>query len=543
MDAKSFPGYERSYGTPIRVLMMMVSLVLVIALSNVAMLLLARNAARQREFAVRLALGATRAILLRQLLIESLLLVTGGGALAWVFAVFTSRTLGLWARIESSLAPDRTVLLFTLGLLILAAIVFGLAPLRIALATGVTSAIKTSQATAHADAGQSRTGRIVVVMQLMFCVVLLVGAGLLIRTLRNLEERPLGMDVNGLVVFGIKPNTRTLAETNAFYRELLTKLRELPGVQGTTIMQERLGSGWSANNNMKVDGRLPEVRNGESRTVRSNVVGPDFFHTLGVPVLMGRDFTSSDTSNSPHVGIVNETFVKRFLHGQHPLGHRIGPASINWDMQIVGVVKDHKYRSIDEDPIPMAWYMYAQIPVLSEMQVELRVHGNPLEIVPTAAKVVAQMDPNLPLIQPMTQRAQFDTTIAQPMLFARLAAFFGLLAALLVATGLHGVLSYRVNMRTAEIGLRMAVGARRRQVVWMIVKDSLALTAVGVLTGAPLAMLIGQALRGSLYGVKAFDAMSYLIAILGVGAIALGASAMPAGRAASVDPLKALRIE
>jgi predicted permease len=543
MDAKSFPGYERSYGTPIRVLMMMVSLVLVIALSNVAMLLLARNAARQREFAVRLALGATRAILLRQLLIESLLLVTGGGALAWVFAVFASRTLGLWARIESSLAPDRTVLLFTFGLLILAAIVFGLAPLRIALATGVTPAIKTSQATAHTDTGQSRTGRIVVVMQMMFCVVLLVGAGLLIRTLRNLEQTPLGMDVDGLVVFGIKPNTQTLAETNAFYRQLLSKLRELPGVQDTTIMQERLGSGWSANNNMKVDGRLPEVGNGESRTVRSNVVGPDFFRTLGVPVLKGRDFTSSDTSNSPHVGVVNETFVKRFLHGQHPLGHRIGPASINWDMEIVGVVKDHKYRSIDEDPIPMAWYMCAQIPVLGEMQVELRVHGDPLEIVPTAAKVVAQMDPNLPLIQPMTQHAQFDTTIAQPMLFARLAAFFGLLAVLLVATGLYGVLSYRVNIRTTEIGVRMAVGARRSQVVWMIVKDSLALTAIGVVTGAPLAMLMGQALRGSLYGVKAFDAVSYLIAILGVGAIALVASAMPAGRAASVDPLKALRIE
>jgi ABC-type antimicrobial peptide transport system permease subunit len=175
--------------------------------------------------------------------------------------------------------------------------------------------------------------------------------------------------------------------------------------------------------------------------------------------------------------------------------------------------------------------------------VELRVHGNPLEIVPTAAKVVAQIDPNLPLIQPVTQRAQFDTTIAQPMLFARLAGFFGLLAVLLVATGLYGVLSYRVNMRTAEIGVRMAVGARRRQVVWMIVKDSLTVAVVGVLTGAPLAMLIGQALRGSLYGVKAFDAVSYLIAILGVGAIALAASAMPAGRAASVNPLRALRIE
>jgi predicted permease len=435
-DAKSFPGYEANYGKPLRVLMMMVGLVLLIALSNVAMLLMARNAARQREFAVRMALGATRAILLRQLLIESALLVTGGGVLAWAFAVFASRTLGSWARIETSLAPDGTVLLFTLGLLVLAAFVFGLAPMRIALAAGAATAIKTSQATAHADVGRSRTGRVVVAMQMMICIVLLVGAGLLIRTLRNLEQTPLGMDVDGLVVFGIRPNTQTLAETNAFYRELMDKLRALPGVEDVAIMQERLGSGWSANNAMKVDGRLPDVASGESRTVRSNVVGPEFFHTLGVPVLMGRDFASSDTSTSPHVGIVNETFVKRFLNGQYPLGHRIGPASINWDMEIVGVVKDHKYRSIDEAPIPMAWYMYAQIPVLSGMTGELRVRGNPLAILPTAAKAVAQLDPDLPLIEPMTQRAQFETTIAQQMMFARLAGFFGLLAVVLAATGI-----------------------------------------------------------------------------------------------------------
>jgi predicted permease len=543
MDAKSFPGFEDQYGKPLHVLMMMVSLVLLIALSNAAMLLVARNAARQREIAVRLALGATRAILLEQLLIESALLVTGGGMLAWVFAVFASRTLGLWAHIETSLAPDGTVLLFTLALLTLATLVFGLAPLRSTLAAGVGPAMKTSQATTHVDAGRSRTGRIVVAMQMMLCVVLLVGAGLLIRTLRNLEQTPLGMNVDGLVVFGIKPNTQTLAETNAFYRELMAKLRALPGVVGVTIMQERLGSGWSANNNMNVDGRLPDVANGESRTVRSNVVGPDFFRTLGVPVLMGRDFTLSDTSTSPHVGVVNETFVKRFLHGQYPLGHRIGPASINWDMEIVGVVKDHKYRSIDEAPIPMAWYMYAQIPVLSEMNVELRVNGNPLALVPTAAKVVSQVDPNLSLVQPITQQEQFETTIAQQMLFARLAGLFGVLAVLLVATGLYGVLAYRVNMRTAEIGVRMAVGARRGQVVWLILKDSFLLAAAGVLTGVPFAMLEGHALQSSLYGVKALDMVSYLVAILGVGGIALAASVIPARRAACVDPLKALRAE
>lgn len=403
--------------------------------------------------------------------------------------------------------------------------------------------MKTSQATAHADAGRSRTGRIIVMIQMMLCVVLLVGAGLLIRTLRNLEHTPLGMDVDGLVVFDIKPNTQTLAETNAFYRDLMAKLHALPGVSNVTIMQERLGSGWSANNSMKVDGRLPDVANGESDTVRSNVVGPDFFHTLGVPVLMGRDFTSSDTSTSPHVGVVNETFVKRFLHGQYPLGHRIGPSAINWDMEIVGVVKDHKYRSIEEAPIPMAWYMYAQIPVLSGMSVELRVHGNPMAIVPTAAKAVAQLDPNLPLIQPITQRAQFETTIAQQLLFARLAGFFGLLAVLLVATGLYGVLSYRVNMRTTEIGVRMAVGARREQVVWMILKDSLLLALAGVLMGVPLAVLVGRALATSLYGVTTLDAASYLAAVVAVAVVAMVASAVPASRAASVDPLTALRAE
>ena len=247
-----------------------------------------------------------------------------------------------------------------------------------------------------------------------------------------------------------------------------------------TVMEERLGSGWSDNSDMMVDGKLPDVANGASRTVRSNVAGPDFFTTLGVPVLSGRDFADSDTAASPHVGIINEEFARRFLPNQNPLGHTIGTDDGQYTMTIVGVVKDHKYRSIDEEPIPMAWYMYAQIPMVGPMSVEMRVHGEPLAILPAARKAVQQIDPNLPLIQPMTQRAQFDTTISQQILFARLAGFFGFLAVVLVATGLYGTLAYRVSMRTAEIGVRMAVGARREQVVWMILKDSLALTCAGV---------------------------------------------------------------
>jgi predicted permease len=542
-DAKSFPGYDRMYGNPLRILMAMVGLVLLIAFANVAMLLAARNAARQREFSLRQALGAGRGELFRQLLTESLILVTAGGALAWAFAVTAARLLANWAQIESSLAPDKTVLLFTSGVLVLSALLFGLAPMRVALAGRAELALKTSAATSNADAGKSRTGKIVVALQMAMCIVVLVGAGLLIRTLRNLENTPLGMRVDGLVVFGVKPDIPSVPAGVAFYQNLMSKLRILPGVESVTVMDSRIGA-WESNNSaMLVDGRLPEVANGGSRTVRSNVVGPDFFRTLGVPILAGRDFADSDTANSPHVGIINEEFARRFLPNQDPLGHTTGPDNGMYTMTIVGVVKDHKYRSIDEAPIPMAWYMYAQIPVIGEMHVEMRVNGAPLAILPVAQKVVQQLDPNLPLIRPMTQRAQYDTTISSQILFARLAEFFGLLAVVLVATGLYGTLSYRVNRRTAEIGVRMAMGAGRAQVVWMILRDSLLLTAIGVVAGIPLAMLVGRALSSSLYDVKPLDALTYALAVAGIVLVALAASAVPAGRAASVNPLKALRTE
>jgi predicted permease len=321
------------------------------------------------------------------------------------------------------------------------------------------------------------------------------------------------------------------------------KLRALPRVESVTIMEERLGSWWSDNSDMTVDGKLPEVANGGSRTVRSNVVGPDFFTTLGVPVLAGRDFADSDTATSPHVGIINEEFARRFFPNVNPLGHQIGTDNGQYQMTVVGVVKDHKYRSIDEAPIPMAWYMYAQIPVIGPENVELRVHGQPLAILPAAQKVLQQMDPNLPLLKPMAQRAQYEETISNQLLFARLAGFFAILAVVLVATGLYGTLAYRVNNRTVEIGVRMAVGAQRGQVVWMVLRDSLMLTAVGVAIGIPLAMLTGRALASSLYGVKPDDAATLALAVLGIAFVALGASMIPARRAASIDPLTALRSE
>ena len=536
-DAKNFPGYDQSYGKPLRLLMAMVGLVLLIALTNVVMLLLARNAGRQREFSLRLALGAGRSELLRLLLTESLLLVATGGVLAWGFAEMATRLLGQWARIESSLAPDHTVLLFTLVVLVLAAALFGLAPFRVAVAWGAELALKTSASTANTDTKKAQSGKILVGLQMALCVVLLVSGGLLMRTLRNLRNIPLGMRTDGLVVFAVNPqHVPTEPEMVRFYHDMQRRLRGLPGVESVAVMRDRLGSGWSNNASVTVDGHPTDSASGPA-TVRSNEVGPDFFHTLGVPLLLGREFTDADTVATPPVAIVNQLFVERFLPGQNPLGHRVN------GFEIVGVVKNHKYRSMEEEPIPMAWWDYAQAPNEGGLNVEMRVHGDALAILPEVRKVVAQMDPDVALLQPILQRTQFEQSISQQLLFARLAEFFALLAVVLMATGLYGTLAYRVNMRTAEIGVRMAVGARRPQVVWMFLKDSLVLTAVGVLTGVPLAMLVGQALNSSLYGVKPLDAVSYFMALVGLAVVALAASAVPAARAASVDPLTALRVD
>lgn len=538
-DASNFPGYDDTYGKPLRILMGMVGLVLLIALTNVVMLLMARNAARQREFSLRLALGAGHGELLRQLLAESLILVTAGGALAWSFAELATRVLGQWAHIESSLSPDKSVLVLTLVLLALAAVVLGLAPFRIAIAGGAELALKSSSAaTVNSDAHKTRTTRAIVAMQMALCVVLLVGGGLLIRTLQNLEKIPLGFDSDGLVVFALNPqNFHSEPELVRFYQELQRRLRVLPGVQSVAVVSARPGS-WSSNNSdVMVDGNHPDQAIGFPNLVRSNEVGPDFFHTLGVPIVMGREFNDSDNSTSPLVAIVNEHFVQAFLPNQYPLGHKVN------EFTIIGVVKNQKYRSMDEEPIPMAWWCYQQAPGEGELNVEMRVRGNALAILPSVQKVVAQMDPNVPLIKPVLQRKQFEETISQQVMFARLAGFFGLLAVILVATGLYGTLAYRVSMRTAEIGVRMAVGARRGQVVWMILKDSAVITAIGVAIGIPLAMLVGRALTSSLYGVKPLDAVSYMLAVAAVAAVALAASAVPSARAAGVDPMTALRTD
>ncbi|MBW8870344.1 MAG: FtsX-like permease family protein, partial [Acidobacteriales bacterium] len=440
--ARNFAGFDELYGTPLRILMAMVSLVLLIALTNVTTLLLARNANRQREFSVRMALGAGRADFLRQLLMEAALLVATGSALAWLFASTSTRLLARWAQIESSLAPDRVVLLFSLGLLVLAVGLLTLVPMRLVMRRRTDLALKTSAAASNADTSNSRVSRAVVVMQIALCLVLLVGAGLVVRTLRNLQNLPLGMNTDGLIVFGLNPQSiHSQPQVLLFYQEFQRRLRILPGVEAVSIMQDRLGSGWSNN-------------------------------------------------------FVSKYFVDTYLPNQNPLGHKVS------GFTIVGVVADHKFRAINEAPVPMAFRAYAQAPQEGSMNIETRVRGNALAILPEVQKIVTRMDPDLPLIQPMLQREQYETTISTQLMFARLAEFFGLLAIVLVATGLYGALAYRVSRRTAEIGVRVAMGAQRAQLVWMILRQSLLATALGVALGLPVAASLGHALNSYLFLVK-----------------------------------------
>ncbi|HLW78168.1 MAG TPA: FtsX-like permease family protein, partial [Terriglobia bacterium] len=545
-SARGIESLREDYEQPLRLLMAMVALVLVIACSNVAMLLVARNTAREREFRLRMALGAGRARLFRQLLAESLLLVAAGAGLGWLFAQWSAGALAAGSQFEVDVAPDRTVLLFTLAVSVLAALVFGLAPLRSAVRVSPGLTLKTSSAASSQDRSKIRGGQVVVAMQMSLCLVLLVGAGLLLRTLRNLETASLGMRASGLVAFGISPPQALHgdAEVVRFFQALTERLRALPGVESVTLMQNRIGSGWGNHDYPTVDGALR--KEGDQTLMRWNAVGADYFHTLQIPLLLGRDLTDADTAQAPKVVVVNHTFAERFLPGRDPLGHRVAigdPKANNPQYTIVGVAQDSKYRAVDEQPRPMGYFLYTQIPGVGTMHFELRTEGPATPMLDQVRRTVHAFGPDLPLLEPLTQEEQFKRSYARQLLFSRLATFFGLLAAALVATGLYGTLAYRVARRTSEIGVRIALGAQRRQVLWMVLRESLAVSLAGVVLGLPLAFAAARLLGSLLYGLGPADAMTFGGAVLGITLVALLASLVPARRAASVDPIVALRSE
>jgi predicted permease len=538
--ARGIQGFNRQYKQPVRILMGLVLLVLLIACSNVALLIMARNEARQREFSLRMAVGAERGHLFRQLLTESSLLVMAGAGIGWAFALLATDALAAWSGIETGLGPDRRVLLFTLVISAISALAFGIAPLWIVLRSPVSGVLRATAINMTQDKHRTLGGRVLMSSQVAVCMLLLVSAVLLLRTLRNYETQDLGMRADGLLVFGITPQrAHTAAETLTFYRSLLERIRAVPGVESATLMENRLGSGWSSNNDDDaLDGVTLKGRF-SSTLVRSNDVGPDYFRVLGVAVVAGRDITDADTPSSLPVVVVNETFVKKFLPNTNPLGHKFRD-----NRTIIGVAKDSKYRGVDESPVPMAYFpTFQTLDRGDTMHVEVRVNGEPLNLLPTLRQVVHEIDPNAPLEKPMTQVAQFEQSYSQPKMFARLGGFFGGLAALLVATGLYGTLSYRTNRRTAEIGTRMALGAQRGQMLWMVMRESLLISCVGTAVGLPLAIVFVRFLGSMLYRLSPFDPLSFVLATCCIALVTSGAAFLPAWRAANVDPMVALRYE
>ncbi|HEX3436672.1 MAG TPA: FtsX-like permease family protein [Pseudacidobacterium sp.] len=498
------------------------------------------STARQREFAVRMAVGAGAFRVLRQLLTESVLLVSASCVLGWGLALAATRALAAWARIDSGLAPDWHVLLFTLVVASVSALAFGLIPMRATMRISIEQELKSSTHGMSQSRSRIWSGNAAMILQIALCLTLLVASSLTVRSLLNYEHQDLGMQAENLLAFDVNPQSVSSdAQAILFYQRLLERIQAVPGVQAASVVGFRPGSGWLSSGGTILDGVVPLDPSGSRSEIYFNDVGTEYFRTMGIPLLQGRDITATDTANAPHVVVVNEEFARRFLKDS-ALGHRIDDQP---GAEIVGVVKDSKYKRVAEQPVPTIYYAMSQRGMRGQKTVEVRTGGSPTALLPVIQQIAHELDPNMPLQKPMTQAAQFEESYLTPRLFSRLAVGFGLLAAFLVATGLYGTLAYRVQRRKNEIGIRMALGANRKTVLGMVLRESLWIALAGFVVGVPLCFVVSRLMQAQLYQLKALDPVSFLIAIVITLFVVLGAALLPARRAASVNPMEALRTE
>lgn len=528
-SARGVENLRGPYQQPLRFLLGMVGVVLLIACANVAMLLVARNSSRQREFGVRIALGAGRVTLFRQLAAESILLVAGGAALGWYLSILIAEQLTHWSGVDLNVVPDGRVLLFTFAIAAVAAFSFGLIPLRAAANVSLAATMKTSAATARTDRVRFAGRRLVVASQVAVCVVVLVAAGLFVGSLRNLETRNPGMRTAGLVVFGVNPqqNVRSDADAVRFHGFVLGRMRGLAGVQAATLTSLRFGADVSNNDGVFVDGRNP-LAGRSFAPVRWNAVGPDFLRAMGIPLLAGRDISDLDTSTSEKVAIINRTFADRYLAHGEPLGHQIRLLGDKTEYRVIGVSQNSVYMGLDEKERPMVWLPYTQVTGIFGMEYELRTAGDPQMVLREAQEAMRNIDANVPIESPTTQQAVLEQSISEDRLVANLALWFGVLAALMVAVGLYGTLSYSIGRRTMEIGVRMALGAERGGVLWMVLGETLTLAGIGLCVGIPAAIAVAWALRAMFYGLQPTDPRVLAAAVAVIAFIALLAAALPA---------------
>lgn len=548
-------GLRQAYRQPLEILMGAVGLVLLIACANLATLLLARASGRQKEISVRLAMGAPRTRLIRQLLTESVLLSTIGGALGLLFAGLGTQALlalmssgpGGQQPMVLDVKPDGNVLLFTLGASVLTGVLFGLAPAFRAARLDLASVMKESAGNISEGHQGQFLGKSLVVMQVAVSLVLMIGAGLFVRTLESFERKDLGIKQKNLLTFGVDP-TRAGYKGDGlvnFYQHCLEKVQALPGVQSATLIEYIPLSNWSNNANITVEGSKRSVRNNHLRWF---VVGPDFFSTMNIPLLAGRGIIASDIVAAPRVAVVDESFVKTYLGGGYPIGQRFylgdGKPDPNFEFEIVGLVKKAELTDIHAEPIPKAYMSYVQFPEeLGALYFQVRAAGNPAGLVPTLRDAIHQMDSNLPLMDVNTQTQLTADALTQERIFARLSSFFGLLALLLASIGLYGTMAYSVTRKRHEIGIRLALGAGPTNVLRMVVGQGLRLTFVGVVIGILAALAATRLLSTMVYGVTATDPLTFVAVTVFLVAVALVACYIPARRATGVDPLVVLRYE
>jgi predicted permease len=528
--------------------MTVVFLVLLIVCANVGNLLLARGASRQRELAMRLALGAGRLRLVRQLLTESLLLSGLGGALALVVAPWTVRfLLGiLGARNAAALdtALDGRVLLFTMGVAALTVLLFGVIPALRATRVEINPALRRHAGAASGDGHTGRLQKALVIFQVAVSLCLLVGAGLLVRSLGNLRSQDMGFRADGVVLIEIDPQGGGYEEGQMpdLQRRLLDRIEAVPDVSAASLSLYGLLGRARRVEDASVDGY--EATPDDDTLVQAMFVTPRYFEAIGASLIEGRPFDERDRSGGPAVAIVSEAFARHFLGGGSAIGRRFGldgPESSRM-IEIVGVVGDIKPTELRE-PAPQIFYRpAAQVPGYLN-SVEVRCRRDPATMVPHLRRVVAEVAPDLPLLRISPLADRVDVALSDERMLSQLTGVFGGLALLLAAIGLHGVLAYGVVQRTSEIGLRLALGAGRLEVLWMVMRGALAWVGVGAAIGLIATLALGRLLSSLLFGLDPIDPMTILVASATLAGVAAAAAFWPARRASRLDPLTALRCE
>jgi predicted permease len=545
------PVLQHDAKQPLLVLMAMVGLVLLIACANLAGLLIARGEGRQREIALRLALGAGRGRLVRQLMTESLLLaivggVTGLALASWTLAVIVKSipesvgASGLTAQL------DYRVLIFACAISLLTGVFFGLAPAIRATRADLQSVLKDQGAGVSGGKANVRVRKSLLVSQIALTAVLLGSAGLFAHSLFNLKQQDLGVRPDHVLEFSISPelNRYTPPQTISLVERIRKSIEPLPGVRAVSLSEIPMLAGSNSSSNITVEGY--NAQEDEDMQVDHNSVGPDFLATMGIALLNGREFSDSDTSSSPKVAIINESMARRFFAGRQPVGLHFGfgkAKEAKIDTEIIGVAKDSKNTDLRDQVYPTVFLPYSQSEHAGNATFYVRTNQDPVALTATVRNVVQSLDSNLPLYDLKTLAAQVDDIAFTDRLVTVFSLGLGLLASLLAAVGLYGVMAYVVARRTREIGIRMALGATQQSVAWMILREILGMLAAGLAIGLIAAYGIGRVIESQLFGVKASDPLVFFIAAGLLVAVALLAGWLPSRKAAGVDPMVALRYE